>query len=205
MSVDGFGAIAIDRKTRLDRSVVRCRTPRFLFGFLPFAGDVAAPAAFRESRPHRHASSPAPPPAVVTSHHINQPPTVPVRIHGEFILLRVCPNHWSDPQCFASFLSCTNAIATHFIARTVCPNHVSLPPEHTCLVVSVQMSAAPVATPALRIGDQAPNFTAETTLGAIDFHQWMGGQWFVWTLVKFSALLCHSPICHSCVFVCFKV
>jgi hypothetical protein len=41
------------------------------------------------------------------------------------------------------------------------------------------MSAAPAASPALRIGDVAPNFTAETTQGAIDFHQWMGGQWFV--------------------------
>lgn len=29
----------------------------------------------------------------------------------------------------------------------------------------------------LRIADQAPNFTAQTTLGEIDFHQWLGDQW----------------------------
>lgn len=29
----------------------------------------------------------------------------------------------------------------------------------------------------LRIGDEAPNFTAETTEGQIDFHQWLGDSW----------------------------
>lgn len=29
----------------------------------------------------------------------------------------------------------------------------------------------------LRIADQAPNFTAQTTQGEIDFHQWLGDQW----------------------------
>lgn len=29
----------------------------------------------------------------------------------------------------------------------------------------------------LRIGDDAPNFTAQTTLGEIDFHQWLGDAW----------------------------
>jgi|SRR5690606_5591995 len=29
----------------------------------------------------------------------------------------------------------------------------------------------------LRIGDDAPNFTAQTTLGEIDFHQWLGDTW----------------------------
>jgi alkyl hydroperoxide reductase subunit AhpC len=29
----------------------------------------------------------------------------------------------------------------------------------------------------LRIGDDAPNFTAHTTLGEIDFHQWLGDTW----------------------------
>lgn len=29
----------------------------------------------------------------------------------------------------------------------------------------------------LRIGDDAPNFTAQTTLGVIDFHQWLGDTW----------------------------
>jgi len=29
----------------------------------------------------------------------------------------------------------------------------------------------------LRIGDDAPNFTAQTTEGKIDFHQWLGDSW----------------------------
>ena len=32
---------------------------------------------------------------------------------------------------------------------------------------------------ALRIGDEAPNFTAETTEGRIDFHEWIGDGWAV--------------------------
>ena len=29
----------------------------------------------------------------------------------------------------------------------------------------------------LRIGDQAPNFQANTTVGEIDFHDWLGDSW----------------------------
>lgn len=29
----------------------------------------------------------------------------------------------------------------------------------------------------LRLGDTAPDFTAETTEGNISFHDWLGGQW----------------------------
>ena len=29
----------------------------------------------------------------------------------------------------------------------------------------------------LRLGDEAPNFTAETTEGTIDFHEWLGNGW----------------------------
>ena len=32
---------------------------------------------------------------------------------------------------------------------------------------------------ALQIGDQAPNFTANTTQGEIDFHNWLGDSWGV--------------------------
>ena len=31
----------------------------------------------------------------------------------------------------------------------------------------------------LRLGDAAPNFTANTTEGIIDFHQWLGNSWGV--------------------------
>ena len=30
---------------------------------------------------------------------------------------------------------------------------------------------------ALRLGDEAPNFTAETTEGTINFHEWLGNGW----------------------------
>ena len=32
---------------------------------------------------------------------------------------------------------------------------------------------------AIRIGDEAPDFTAESTQGPIQFHQWIGDQWTV--------------------------
>jgi alkyl hydroperoxide reductase subunit AhpC len=32
---------------------------------------------------------------------------------------------------------------------------------------------------ALRIGDTAPNFKAQTTQGEIDFHQWIGESWAI--------------------------
>ena len=32
---------------------------------------------------------------------------------------------------------------------------------------------------ALRLGDEAPNFTAETTEGTINFHEWLGNGWGV--------------------------
>jgi thioredoxin-dependent peroxiredoxin len=31
----------------------------------------------------------------------------------------------------------------------------------------------------LRIGSEAPNFTAETTRGTIDFHEWIGNGWAI--------------------------
>lgn len=43
----------------------------------------------------------------------------------------------------------------------------------------------------LRINDIAPNFTAETTQGKIDFHQWIGDQW----AVLFSHPKDFTPVC----------
>ena len=44
---------------------------------------------------------------------------------------------------------------------------------------------------ALQIGDKAPNFKADTTLGELDFYDWSQGQWII--------LLSHpgdfSPVC----------
>ncbi|MFT3700479.1 MAG: peroxiredoxin [Kofleriaceae bacterium] len=44
---------------------------------------------------------------------------------------------------------------------------------------------------ALQLGDEAPNFTAETTEGTIDFHQWLGGGW----AVLFSHPKDFTPVC----------
>jgi len=44
---------------------------------------------------------------------------------------------------------------------------------------------------AIRLGDLAPNFTAETTEGTIDFHQWLGDAWGV----LFSHPADFTPVC----------
>ncbi len=43
----------------------------------------------------------------------------------------------------------------------------------------------------IRLGDNAPNFTAQTTEGSIDFHEWLGDSWGV----LFSHPADYTPVC----------
>ncbi len=44
---------------------------------------------------------------------------------------------------------------------------------------------------AIRLGDEAPNFTAQTTEGEINFHEWLGNSWGV----LFSHPADYTPVC----------
>lgn len=45
----------------------------------------------------------------------------------------------------------------------------------------------------IRLGDEAPNFHAQTTAGAIDFHDWIGNKW----AILFSHPADFTPVCST--------
>ena len=45
--------------------------------------------------------------------------------------------------------------------------------------------------PTIRLGDEAPNFTAQTSMGEINFHEWLGESWGV----LFSHPADYTPVC----------
>src|SRR5439155_15794558 len=62
---------------------------------------------------------------------------------------------------------------------------------HTALICANTLPFTQESVMALQLGDEAPDFTAETTEGKVQFHNWIANSW----AVLFSHPKDFTPVC----------
>ncbi|MCJ1244854.1 hypothetical protein MMC30_002055 [Trapelia coarctata] len=75
-------------------------------------------------------------------------------------------------------------------SSSVLPRALPRPPKPSSLFLRT-FASLPKEQPRLRLSSTAPNFTAQTTQGELDFHQWIGDKW----AILFSHPADFTPVC----------